>query len=106
MPPETERDESRARPVVFATTHWSVVLGAKDSSTSIARDALEQLCRAYWYPLYAYVRRRGHDAHESQDLTQEFFARFLESDGLRGVSQEKGRFRSFLLAAMSHFLVN
>ncbi|MBI2925062.1 MAG: RNA polymerase sigma factor [Verrucomicrobia bacterium] len=91
---------------MFATTHWSVVLAAGDSTIPGAREALEKLCRAYWYPLYAYVRRRGHHVHEAQDLTQEFFARFLESHALRHVSREKGRFRAFLLAAMNHFLAN
>ncbi len=91
---------------VFATTHWSVVLAAGDSTVPGAREALEKLCRTYWYPLYAYVRRCGHDAPDAQDLTQEFFARFLESKALRDVSREKGRFRAFLLAAMNHFLAN
>lgn len=88
----------------FATTHWSLVLTAQQLDSSRAFEALSQLCRAYWYPLYAYVRRRGYDAHEAQDLTQEFFARLLEKDSLASVAREKGKFRSFLLASMNHFL--
>jgi RNA polymerase sigma-70 factor (ECF subfamily) len=98
--------ETQPPAMVFATTHWSVVLAANDATLPAAREALEKLCQSYCYQLYAYVRRRGHDAHEAQDLTQEFFARFLASDSLSKVKQEKGRFRSFLLAAMNHFLAN
>jgi RNA polymerase sigma-70 factor (ECF subfamily) len=98
--------ESSREQGVFATTHWSVVLSAGDSAIPGAREALEKLCRTYWYPLYAYVRRRGHDAHEAQDLTQEFFVRFLASHTLQSMDRNKGRFRSFLLAAMNHFLAN
>ena len=70
----------------FATTHWSVVLAAKQSDSSQAAAALEKLCHAYWRPLYAYIRRDGHDATETQDLTQDFFARVLEMDYLSDVS--------------------
>ena len=66
-------------------------------------QALEVLCRGYWYPLYAFVRRRGHSPREAQDLTQEFFARLLDGKALNTVSPDKGRFRTFLLAAMKHF---
>ena len=90
----------------FATTHWSVVLAARADESSEAAEALSQLCRAYWYPLYAHVRRRGHDHHAAQDLTQEFFARLLEKRWLDAVSPKKGRFRSFLLASVDHFLAN
>ena len=99
-------NEPPREPVVFATTQWSVVLAAGDTAIPGAHEALEKLYRTYWYPLYAYIRRRGHDAHEAQDLTQEFFARWLASKALRSVGREKGRFRSFLLAAMNHFLAN
>ena len=88
----------------FATTHWSVVLAAAHSSSPASQPALEKLCRAYWYPLYAYVRREGYSAQDAQDLTQGFFARFLEKDYLAQVKREKGRFRSFLLASLRHFL--
>lgn len=90
----------------FVTTHWSVVLAARRDDATEAGEALAQLCRAYWYPLYAHVRRRGHDHHAAQDLTQEFFARLLEKHWLDGVTPDKGRFRSFLLAAADHFLAN
>jgi RNA polymerase sigma factor (sigma-70 family) len=88
----------------FTTTHWSVVLAAGHCETARSAQALEALCRTYWHPLYAYVRRRGYAEHEAQDLTQEFFARLLATDSLRAVDRGKGRFRSFLLAAMEHFL--
>ena len=90
----------------FATTRWTIVLKAGRSDTTQARDALAKLCRAYWYPLYAYVRRQGHGPHDAQDLTQEFFARLIEKNYLGDVDREKGRFRSFLLASLKHFLAN
>jgi RNA polymerase sigma factor (sigma-70 family) len=90
----------------FVTTHWSVVLTAGRSDTTRAQDALAKLCQTYWPPLYAYVRRRGHSPEDAQDLTQEFFARLLERNAIATVSPEKGRFRSFLLASMNHFLTD
>jgi RNA polymerase sigma factor (sigma-70 family) len=91
----------------FTPTHWSVVLAAADQTDTLhARDALEKLCRNYWLPIYVFVRRQGHSAHDAQDLTQEFFARLLEKNFLAGVQREKGRFRSFLLASVKHFLAN
>ena len=90
----------------FATTHWSVVLAAGQISSPETTAALERLCRTYWYPLYAYIRRRGYEAQDAQDLTQEFFARLLEKNYLDGVDRAKGKFRSFLLAALNHFLSN
>ncbi len=90
----------------FATTRWSLVLAAEDRQAPQAQRALSVLCTAYWYPLYAYVRRRGHDVQQAEDLTQEFFARFLEKDYLQVVDREKGKFRSFLLASFQHFLNN
>ena len=78
---------SAAGPSLFVTTHWSVVLAAKDKSSPDSAAALEALCRAYWYPLYALVRRQGHPASDAQDLTQEFFARLLAKDGLEAGSQ-------------------
>lgn len=89
---------------VFATTHWSVVLAAGESGSGRSMDALERLCRAYWYPIYAHVRRRGHRPEDAQDLTQEFFARLLSHDSLATVRREKGRFRTFLLTALNYFL--
>jgi RNA polymerase sigma factor (sigma-70 family) len=94
------------RQPVFVTTHWSVVLTAGRSNTTRARDALGKLCQTYWHPLYIYVRRRGHSAHDAQDLTQEFFTRLLERESLAGANPERGRFRSFILTAMNHFLVS
>ena len=88
----------------FATTHWTVVLTAKQEDSSRALEALSELCQVYWYPLYVYVRGRGYNAEEAQDLTQEFFARLLEKSYLRSVAREKGKFRSFLLGSMNHFL--
>lgn len=90
----------------FATTHWSVVLAAGQSADAQASEALEQLCRAYWHPLYAYVRRRGHTPEEAQDLTQEFFYRLLEKKRLSFADPHRGRFRSFLLSSVNHFLAN
>lgn len=90
----------------FVTTHWSVVLTAGRSDTTRAHAALEKLCRAYWFPLYAYVRRRGYSVEDAQDLTQEFFARVLEHQWLARADQAKGRFRTFLLKAMERFLAN
>jgi len=90
----------------FATTRWTVVLSAGDPDSPQAATALEALCRAYWYPLYAYVRRRGHSPPDAQDLTQEFFAQLLEHHWVAHADRHKGRFRSFLLTAMKRFLAN
>jgi RNA polymerase sigma factor (sigma-70 family) len=90
----------------FATTHWSVVLTAGQADTPRARKALADLCQTYWYPLYAYVRRRGHSVQDAEDMTQGFFARLLKQDFLSGLSQEKGRFRAFLLASMNHYMAD
>jgi RNA polymerase sigma factor (sigma-70 family) len=91
---------------VFDPTQWSIVLAAADKATPRSSEALEQLCRAYWPPVYSHLRMKGHDLHEAQDLAQEFFARLLHGPSLASVSPEKGRFRSFLLAALKHFLIN
>jgi RNA polymerase sigma factor (sigma-70 family) len=91
---------------LFLTTRWSIVLGARDKATSSGTQALESLCQTYWYPLYVFVRRQGHAAHDAQDLTQAFFARLLEKDYLQSVEREKGRFRTFLIVAMKRFLLN
>jgi DNA-directed RNA polymerase specialized sigma24 family protein len=91
---------------LFATTHWSVVLQAGDERSPRAAVALERLCRTYWYPLYAYVRRRGYAPEDAQDLTQGFFARLLARHSLAGVQPEHGRFRWFLLCAVKRFLIN
>ena len=90
----------------FSTTHWSVVLTAGNNDLAGATTALEQLCRKYWYPIYAFIRRRGSDSHEAEDLTQAFFAHLLAKETLKQVDRQKGKFRSFLLAALTNFLNN
>src|SRR5829696_1194799 len=90
----------------FLTTRWSVVLAAQRETSEVADTALETLCRAYWYPLYAYVRRSGHSPSDSQDLTQEFFSRMVSKEWLHSAAPERGRFRSFLLMVMKRFLAN
>jgi RNA polymerase sigma-70 factor (ECF subfamily) len=104
--PDFESESPPAGAEQFATTHWSMVLAARDRALPQAATALADLCGTYWYPLYAFVRRRGHTVEEAQDLTQEFFLRLLEKDYLQVVDRSKGRFRSFLLAAFEHFLLN
>ncbi len=94
------------RTASFTTTHWSVVLAARQPDSPQATEALEQLCRTYWYPLYAYVRRRGYNPEDSEDLTQEFFARFLAGKYLASVERGRAKFRSYLLGALNHFLAD
>jgi len=93
-------------PGLFATTHWSVVLAAGQGDSPQAIEALERLCRTYWYPLYAYVRRRGYQPQDAQDLTQGFFAALLTGKYLVQANRERGRFRTFLLTAFGNFLHN
>lgn len=93
-------------PREFTTTRWSVVLLASQGDPQQARAALEQLCTDYWYPLYAYVRRRGNGMEDAADLTQEFFAKLLASDFARNVAPDGGRFRSFLLRSLDRFLID
>lgn len=102
------KDPPTPGPLEFATTHWSLVVAAKsdEASQTLARKALAGLCRAYWYPLYAFVRNRGYSSSDAQDLTQSFFARLIEKGGLASADPELGRFRSYLLGAMKHFLAN
>ena len=102
----TKSSSTNAPGDIFATTHWTVVLTAGRTHTPQSDHALEQLCRSYWFPLYAYVRRRGKTKEDAEDLTQAFFARFLEKNYLEGLSAERGRFRAFLLASLKHFLAN
>jgi RNA polymerase sigma factor (sigma-70 family) len=91
----------------FAATRWTLVLtAAKGSASSSAADALAELCRTYWYPLYAYLRRRGHDPHDAEDLTQSFFAHLLAKQFLAKADREKGKFRAFLLASLKNFLAD
>ena len=89
----------------FNTTHWSVVLAVRGGSAE-AQVALEKLCRVYWYPLYAFVRRQGHSPEDAEDLIQGFFARLLERKDLETVQRERGRFRSYLLVSLKHFTLN
>ena len=105
-PGTTGQAEGARRSPVFVTTQWSVVLSAGGSDTTVARDALAKLCETYWYPLYGYVRRRDFSPPDAEDLTQEFFARFLEQQWVGNADRAKGRFRTFLLSAMNHFLAN
>ena len=97
--------DANAGGMVFATTHWSVVLTAQGQS-SAAQAALETLCRTYWMPLYAFIRREGCPVEEAKDLTQEFFARWLERRDFDAARREKGRLRSYLLVSLKHFLAN
>lgn len=94
------------RPASFHTTQWSAVINALANDSAVAIEAFERLCCSYWDPLYAYVRRKGYSPFDAEDLTQEFFARLIEKQWLKQVDRSKGRFRSFLLAAMNHFLAN
>jgi RNA polymerase sigma factor (sigma-70 family) len=92
--------------VRFATTRWSLVLDAGTALTPRGHEALATLCELYWYPLYSYLRRRGHAAEDAQDLTQGFFTRLLEKQALHVVDRSRGRFRSFLLASLDHYVAN
>jgi RNA polymerase sigma-70 factor (ECF subfamily) len=107
MPTSTAHSSEAPRPKnYFATTHWSVVLTAGRSDTTRAGDALAKLCQTYWFPLYAYVRRHGHSPEDAKDLTQGFFARLIEQQTLANADPNRGRFRSFMLGAMNHFLAD
>lgn len=107
-PPEGDASEPSAlsKSPIFATTHWTVVLAAGDPDHPGAAAALDRLCRTYWYPVYAYVRRKGRSPAEAEDLTQEFFSRLLGRGFPGGVRREGGKFRSYVLRALDHFLVN
>ena len=90
----------------FAPTRWTLVAAAGRRSSPNSQQALATLCETYWYPLYAYVRRRGHSPEDAQDLTQAFFAKLIARQDLGAVDRAKGKFRSFLLASLKHFLAN
>jgi len=98
--------DSQTPPAGFNTTRWSLVLAAGRDSSPQSREALEQLCRTYWKPLYSYARMKGRSDADAEDATQDFFARFLARDHLRLADRDRGRFRSFLLTSLKHFLVN
>ena len=102
------RETPAPGPREFNTTHWSLVGAAQsdEATRSRAGRALEELCRAYWYPLYAFVRNRGYSSFDAQDLTQSFLAEFIETGGFASADRERGRFRTYLLGAMKHFLAN
>src|SRR5438876_6969697 len=100
---ELSREPASAQ---FATTHWSVVLAAGERELPQAAEALERLCRTYWYPLYVYVRRQGNSPEDAQDLTQSFFSRLLEKNYLAKADRDRGKFRTFLLGSLKNFLVN
>jgi DNA-directed RNA polymerase specialized sigma24 family protein len=90
----------------FPTTRWSLVLGAGDRAGPEAREALATLCRAYWYPIYVFIRRKGHDPDDAQDLTQDYFARLLEKGVIAAADRRKGRFRAFLRTDCQHFPID
>src|ERR1035437_5987826 len=103
----SSQQSSQSRHAAFAATRWTIVLAAADKSEGTrSRLALEELAQAYWFPLYAFVRRQGYSAHDAQDLTQEFFARLIAKRFLAAADQARGRFRTFLLAALKHFLAH
>lgn len=106
MPVPADDNTSSVPQTIFATTHWSVVLAAGQAKSPVAHEALERLCRTYWYPLYALVRRRGYRPEDAQDLTQSFFARVLEKDLISRAMPGRGRFRSFLLTTLHNFLAD
>lgn len=101
-----ESDSSTTPRDIFVTTRWSLVLQAGRKSSPHSDRALADLCQSYWYPLYAYVRRRCQSREDAEDLTQAFFAKFLEKNYLERLSADRGKFRAFLLAALKHFLAN
>jgi RNA polymerase sigma-70 factor (ECF subfamily) len=102
--PDSAQESDAASPRIFATTHWSVVLAAGHGESAPAQRALEALCHVYWYPIYAYVRRKGYRPEEAQDLTQEFFAQLIAKEHFRLADRNKGKFRGFLLATLDYFL--
>ncbi len=106
MRAEYSDSESLMHGGAFATTHWSVVLAAGERNTPRSDAALDQLCRAYWYPIYAYIRRQGYGVPDAQDLTQGFFAHLLSRGTLRRANPDRGKFRSFLLGSLKYFLAD
>lgn len=103
----SDRDDYAPKePQHFQTTHWSLIVRVQSGGETESRGALEQLCATYWYPVYAFVRRAGRNAHDAQDLTQDFFAHLMERAALDHVDRDRGKFRSFLLASLNNFLAN
>ena len=105
-PSDSNQDSISVPDPQFTTTHWSVVLLAGQADSPHATEALEKLCRTYWYPLYVYVRRQGNSPEDAQDLTQNFFSRLLEKNYFAKADPDRGKFRTFLLRSMKNFLVN
>ena len=105
-PSESNQDPASIHDQRFTTTHWSVVLSAVDQASPGSEAALARLCQSYWYPLYAYVRRRGYSPEDAQDLTQSYFASLLKRKYLDRADRERGRFRTFLLSSLENFLNN
>jgi RNA polymerase sigma factor (sigma-70 family) len=103
---ETQKQTAVGTAARFHTTHWSVVLAAHADDPARARDALEQLCTVYWYPLYAFLRRRGHQPPDAEDLVQGFIEHLLERQFFQAADRDKGRFRSYLIASLNHFLAD
>jgi RNA polymerase sigma factor (sigma-70 family) len=101
-----ENEEKPGRRMRFATTRWSIVVAASAGASDESRTALAVLCETYWYPLYAFARRRGSSVEQAEDLTQGFFARFLEKNDVQDADCERGRFRTFLLTSFKHFIAN
>jgi RNA polymerase sigma-70 factor (ECF subfamily) len=106
MSNETPKHSTPSDAGRFATTHWSVILAASDSASTKHEPALAALCQSYWFPLYAYLRRRGYDSHQAEDYTQGFFAGILERKALQKADPKYGKFRSFLLASLKNFLAD
>jgi RNA polymerase sigma factor (sigma-70 family) len=104
MPAAEPASPDRHANAQFATTHWNLVLAAAGQGTPGSHEALSLLCEAYWFPLYAHVRRRGHDVETARDLTQGFFAELLQRNSIQLADSERGRFRTFLLGSLDHFL--
>lgn len=97
---------SRSKNSHFATTHWSVVLAASSASSTDYRNALSSLCETYWFPIYAYLRKLGYTVHHAEDHTQEFFTILMEKQGFHSINPNKGKFRSYLLGALKHYLAD
>ena len=106
MSDQLKGDDFNPAGMQFTTTHWSVVLAAGDQTSPRVEQALTRLCQTYWFPIYAFVRKRGHSPEQAQDLTQEFFAGFLEKNHVAKAARERGRFRCFLMTSVENFLRN
>src|SRR3954467_14398342 len=106
MSDSAKGDASFTPKAIFATTHWSVVMQAGEGTSPQCSAALEKLCRTYWHPLYSFIRRKGRTEEDAKDLTQQFFLQLLERKDFQTVDARKGKFRTFLLTSLTHFLSN